>query len=106
MIDESIRSTEFTRAIASINSSIDAVRSDVASLRDDLGSRIDRLESRHDESMDQRILDAKEEGRLLGRVEAVENRMDSHDKWRLAIAAPGLMALGTIITNWIKNWVR
>jgi hypothetical protein len=106
MLDEPIKSPEFNRAIHSINASLEALRNEFIKMRDDLGRRMDDLDDRHNEEMQRKIDDAREEGALQGQLIALEKRLDRQDAWRLATIAPGVVAMIMMIFEWFRDWKR
>jgi hypothetical protein len=103
MTGSPILSLEFDRAIASINANIDALRGEMGQIREDLGTRMDRLEIRHDEATDKKLADAKEEGKILGRVEAIEGRLNRSESWRLATIGSGIAGITAILFELLRK---
>jgi hypothetical protein len=103
MGDEPIRGLEFDRAIASVNANIDALRSEMNNVREDLGARIDRLEARGEESLAQKLSAATESGRMQGRLESIEHRLDRHDSWKIATVGAAIAALGAIAFELVRK---
>jgi hypothetical protein len=67
---------------------------------------MDGMDERHNEQVQRKIDEAKEEGMLIGRLQAVEFRLDRSDRWKLATIAPGMVALIMMIFTWLRDWKR
>lgn len=93
MSDETIHSGEFNAAMKAVKEGITG-----------LGERISRVEALQQSANDSRVEAAREEGRMLGRMEALESRLNKMDRWVMAIGVGAILAAGDWVLGWINSF--
>lgn len=84
------------------NEAIKSIRNEMRDGFKVIGERIARIESRDDSDSKAKIIEAFEEGRTQGRVEALEKRMDKADRWIITIGGALLVAF----IGWIMSAIQ